>query len=374
MLNAIVIDNGTGTIKAGYAGNETPQVTFPSFVGRAKYTKPFPNWGDIEEHILIGSKAVEHRGVVQLNYPLTHGIVESKQDWEAMSKIWEHALEEMDVQNSEQHPVLLTEASNNPNENREKAAQIFFENFGVPGFYIEVQAVLSLYAAAKTTGIVLDSGDGVSCVVPIYEGVGLWHAAQRMNVAGRDVTEYLQLLFQRGGYNFYSSAEMQIVKTIKEQKCFVVPDIQKAEEKKIDEISYELPDGQVIKIHEQRFQAPEILFDPSIIDEEYPGVHEALSKAIKKSDVDIRNGLYSNILLSGGSTMFTGFGERLLKELRQISPSHTKIKIFAPRNRLESTWIGGSILANLAAFKKMWITRESWEEKGKRAIYQKRSF
>jgi len=372
-LQAVIIDNGTGSIKAGIAGDEVPKVQFPSFVGRPKYEKVMS--GDIEEDVLVGDKASQHRGVIKLNYPINHGVVEGKDDWADMLEIWKYTLQELDVENPEQHPVLLTEPPNNPQPNREKAAQIFFETFNVPGFYIQVQAILSLYASAKTTGIVLDSGDGVTSVVPIYEGFAMSHGVQRINVAGRDITEYLQRLLQRGGYNFYSSAEMEIVKQIKEEKCIVSTNIEKSEndsfEGKDPVIDYELPDGNIVKLQSEKFRAPEILFDPSIIGEEYNGVHQALHVAIEKTDLDIRNGLYQNILLSGGSTLFEGFGDRLLSELRQISPSHTKIKIIAPRARINSTFVGGSILGSLGTFKKMWVTRKDWEEHGKRILAQK---
>jgi len=376
MLQPVIIDNGTGSIKAGYAGKQAPTVSFSSFVARPKYVKVLSG-GDIEEDILVGDKALQHRGVIKLNYPISHGMVDGAENWDDMLKIWEYTLEALEVQNPEQHPILLTEAPKNPQPSREKAAQIFFETFNVPGLYIQVQAILSLYASGKTTGIVLDSGAGLTCAVPIYEGFALSHAVQRFDVAGRDVTEYLQMLLQRNsGYNFYSSAEMEIVKNIKEKECYVVPDIVKAENeyKKGSEQPYLLPDGQTIQIQSEKFRAPEVMFDPSIIGEEYPGAHEALSKAIKKSDVDIRNGLYTNILLAGGSTMFKGFGARLLSELRAISPSHTKIKIFAPHTRLSSTWVGGSILGSQRSFQKMLVTRKEWDEQGKRSLYQKKSF
>merc|ERR1712130_506090 len=276
---------------------------------------------------------------------------------------------ELQVFNTEQHNILLTEPPNNPHPHRVKAAQIFFENFNVPGLYLQIQGVLSLYASAKTTGIVLDSGDGLTCAVPVYQGFALSHAVVRSHVAGRDITEYLQGLLQRGGYNFYSSAELEIVKSIKEELCYVSSDISKSEKEKEDIISYELPDGQQIEIGAEKFRAPEILFDPSLIGEEYPGAHQALSTALNKTDMDIRNHLYSNILLAGGCTMFKGYGERLLSELQQISPNHTKIKIFAPAGRITSSWVGGSILGNYGEFKKMCVNRKEYDEQGPRAMY-----
>lgn len=376
MLGPVVIDNGTGTIKAGMAGSELPAVQFPTFVGRPRHAKAMS--GGLEETFLVGDKAAEHRGVLKLNYPITHGLVgaNSPDDWSDMQKIWEYTLAELKVENTkEQHPVLLTEAPNNPRANRIKAAEIFFETFNVPGLYVQIQAVLSLYASGRTTGVVLDSGDGVTCAVPIYEGFSLPHAIQRSDVAGRDVTDYLQLLLQRCGHNFHTSAEFEIVKDIKEKICYVAFNIEKSEadawEDLEPEVPYPLPDGNVINIRSEKFKAPEVLFNPALIGEEYAGMHEVLYNAISSSYTDLRKDFFTNILLSGGSTCFQGLGERLLSELRKLCPRDTKIKIFAPRTRITSTWVGGSILASLGSFRDIVVTQKAWDEFGKRALFEK---
>jgi len=366
----IVIDNGSGTTKAGFAGAEQPGKRFAAFVGRPKHYKVMS--GGLDEDIVIGEKAQKHRGVLKLNYPITHGIVTN---WDDMQKIWEYTLEELNVQNSEQHPVLLTEAPNNPRSNRGKAAEIFFETFSVPALYVQVQAVLSLYASGRTTGVVLDSGDGVTCALPVYEGFALPHAIQRTDVAGRDVTEYLQLLLRKAGHNFHTSAEMEVVRDIKEKVCYVAFNIDKVENDEPSdmepEVPYKLPDGNTIQVGAEKYRAPEILFNPQIIGEEYVGMHQCLVNAISKSDLDMRRHLFSDILLAGGSTMFEGLGDRLLSEVRKLSPRDTKIKIYAPRTRIISTWVGGSILAHLATFKKMWVTKAEWTEHGANIVYKK---
>jgi centractin len=370
----IVLDNGSGTIRAGFAGEDLPKCYFPSYVGRPKHVRAMA--GAREGDVFIGPMAQDLRGLLKINYPLEHGIVT---DWDDMERIWQYVYQEGLKTLSEDHPVLLTEPPLNPRSNRENAAQILFETFNVPALYNSVQAVLSLYASGRTTGIVLDVGDGVAHAVPVYDGFAIPNSIRRIDVAGRDVTEYLQTQLRKAGYIFHTSAEKEIVREIKEKRSYIALDPNKEEKEwsgtsskaSSKEVDYVLPDGKTIKVRytrlwyspavrltipqlgAERFRAPEILFDPERIGLEYQGVHQIVVEAIARTDMDLRKSLYSSIVLSGGSTLTKGFGDRLLHEVQRLAVKDMRIKIFAPPERKYTTWTGGSILAGLSTFKKV---------------------
>ncbi|MHA1713316.1 MAG: actin, cytoplasmic 2 [Candidatus Ranarchaeia archaeon] len=368
---AVVIDNGTGLSKIGFAGEDNPRSVWPTVIGYPKYRSIMSDVEHYQKEFYIGKEALNLRGVLKLEYPLEHATVK---DWKAMERIWHYTFYNDLKIDPTQYPVLLTEPPMNPLSNREQMAEVMFETFGVPAVYISMQAVLSLYASGRTTGLVIDSGDGVTHVVPIFEGFAITHAIKRIDLGGRDLTEYLRRLLRNRGYSLMTSAEKEIVRDIKEKLCYVALDPEKeiklAQKVKGIEKTYMLPDGTVMNVGPERFQCPEVFFNPVLIGLEANPIDDTIVNCANDCDVDLRRDLYANIVLSGGSTMFPGLKERLHKEIKEQVPQSVDVKIIAPPERQYSVWIGGSILASLKTFSRMWVTQKEYKEMGPSAVHR----
>ena len=368
----VIIDIGSSYVKAGFAGEDGPRAVFPNVVGRPRV--PGSMTGSEQKDYFVGTQAEEKRGELILGHPVEHGIVE---DWDDFIKVLDHTFTNELRVNPEEYNVLISETSLNPKVNREKLTQILFDTFKVRGLYVANTAVLSLYSAGQFTGVVVEIGDTVAQIVPVFDGFVLPHSIQRSNLAGRDLTDNLIKMLSERGLHLTTDTEIEIVKGIKENLCYVALDfdaeLAQAKQDSSKEASYEMPDGSVITIGSERFRTAEVLFKPSMIGKEFGGIHEQVHQAITNSDVDVRKDLYQNIVLSGGTTLFAGLPERLSIEVKKLAPSamSSKVKVIAVPERKYCPWIGGSILSSISTFSSMWITKEEYQDAGPSIVHQK---
>ena len=366
----VIIDNGSQMIKAGFARSDSPRSVFPSIVATPRHSGVVV--GISWKSTYVGYEAQDIHGILSRHYPIEHGIVTN---WDDMERIWHHTFyNELRVA-PEECVVLQTEVPLNPKANKEKMTQIMFETFNLPFLHQCITPLLSLYASGRSTGLVIDSGGGVSHVVPIFKHHASTHAIQRHdNASGRDLTDYLMRILCERGYSFTTSAEREILRDIKEKLCYVSIDFnQELQNSYSDctvEKNYELPDGQVITVGNERFRCVEAIFNPSLLGMSSVGLQDLVYGAVMKCDIDLRNYLLRNILLSGGNTMFPGLRERVTKEVTCLVNTGVKVKVTAPPERSMSSWNGGSILASLSDFYKLCISKDEYDEHGPSIVHR----
>lgn len=354
--------------KAGIGGEDTPQVVFPAVIGRSKHA--IEHSLPTDKDYSIGKQALSNRFTLMLRYPIEYGIINH---WDDMEKIWHHTFyKELRVL-PEEHAVLLTEAPLNPKANRERMTQIMFDKFRVKHLYISIQASLALFAADVVTGTVVDSGDGITHVVPVLYGYVVPHAISRIEVAGRDITDFVMRVLSEEGYSFTTTAEREIARDIKETLGYIAYDYEKEMTKPVSNVSidYRLPDGHKIAVSNARFRCPEVLFNPELCKSGPLPIHQALYQSIKKCEADVQKEMFASIILSGGSTLFEGFVQRLKKELRNLVSPDIDVNIIDSPKRQYQVWVGGSVFASMPNFIEMSITSDDYYTKGPSVVHEK---
>ncbi|KAL1405245.1 Actin-related protein 3 [Vanrija albida] len=422
-LPPLVIDNGTGYTKMGFAGNSEPSFVFPTVIathqtsgGSSSSSNAAPRGGrapppvagkpshlaskrGIEDlDFYIGDEAVANSKTYSLHYPIRHGMIDN---WDQMERFWEQSIFKYLRAEPEDHYVLLTEPPLNPPENRENTAEIMFESFNVAGLYIAVQAVLALAAswtsskvAERTlTGVVIDSGDGVTHTIPVAEGYVIGSSIKHIPIAGRDITYFVQQLLRDRGESAQIPPEdqLRVAEKIKEDYTYVCQDIVK-EFKKYDTDPYRYfarfagehsVTGRKydLDVGYERFLAPEIFFNPEIYSSDFlTPLPEVVDTVIQTSPIDVRRGLYKNIVLSGGSTMFKDFGKRLQRDVKNIvdgriagseersgslmKSSGVEVNVISHKRQRYAVWYGGSLMASTPEFYNVSHSRADYEEYG----------
>ena len=370
----VVIDNGTGYMKGGFSGENAPRSVFPTLVGIPHKGKLLT---DEKTPCIIGQEALEKMGMSDVKAPIEKGIIK---DLDNMEIIWHHMIYNELRISPEDHNMILTDIPSNTPENREKIVHKMFEKFNIPGLFISMTSVLAIYDAGRTSGMAVDSGEVITNFVPVYEGFAFPNAISKSETGGKILTDYLILLLTDKKYNINTPAKKLKVNDIKEKYCRVSYDfeneIREAGEGGNLEEKVKLPDGEELTLETERLKCPEALFRPNFLnlpESNIKGLHDECCASIQQIDVEIRKDLYSNIVLSGGNTMFEGLPERLTKEIQKLTPSaaSNKVKVIALPERKYATWIGASILSSLSNFQCMWITRAEYNETGDSIVHKK---
>ena len=372
---AVIFDNGSGVFKAGLGDDYWPKVNFSTIVG--KIANPSLMVGVDQKDLYVGPEAVMKRAQLEISKPIKRGIIDSI---DHMEKIWHYTYENELKVNPNERPAFLTEPPLNDPKKREQTMQIFFESIGVNEFYLAIQAVLGLFSTGRKTGLVIDSGAGVTHTVPVYEGFALPFATYKLDVAGDDLSQYLeQLLINEAGIVIKPDdiRNREAIETIKKKDCYVAFDIDTARKEADDKdkaVPYELPDGQKFEIRKAHFTCPEALFQPVMVPDENEGIHDKAYNSILKCEAHIQKSMYKNIVLIGGTTKFKGFTTRLKKEISALAPSNMEVVPFEPLEKENAAWIGASLLSTIASFQKIYINKREYDEGRGIQIIHKRCF
>ncbi len=350
--NAIVLDIGTQSTRIGFSGEDAPRLVAPTVISKtANGTECF-------------QKAYKSRATQSIQHPLDRGLVA---DWEGMEAMMAHIHDQLNL-GGDPAPLMLSEAALAPKEQREQMVQMLFETFEVKSLYFSSAPVLSLYASGRTTGLVVEMGHGTCHTVPVFEGFGLFHSILQMDYGGMDLTNWIGDHDSKAGYHFPSPYNVDIWAYLKEMHCPVVADrgafaAATTESKRHDVVYHTLPDGTEVSLGIERYYVCESFFDPSLVGKSGGGLHQLAVESVRKCDSDISPQLFSNVVLSGGGSLFNGLPDRLNKELHDLIPQE-KVRVYASTERQSAAWVGGSILASLPTIQDMWVTKAEYDEAG----------
>ncbi|MHA1147929.1 MAG: actin family protein [Promethearchaeota archaeon] len=371
----IIIDNGTYSIKVGFAGEKKPEAEILNVYGFPKYR----NWGlpDLDNPIvipfLVGDKAYDYKdevGYYKINYPMDRRIIE---DFNNMEKIWNYIFDKVLKIDPRKHPFLITNATLSPRYINEKIAEIFFKDFNAPFLAVINPEPLALFAANRRIGTVIDIGCQLASIAPIYMGFPLVHAFEKFNIAHSKLKDLIKRYFRmRDDKMFFgedSRKNRLIFENLVRNYTYVslIPNIHKDFYKRKEANEKITIEETEVNIGEERFYGPELYFHPELIGYADAPLPEVILQAISNNDEEILEDLYQNIVLSGGGTCIKGFDERLELELKKLTDR--EFNIIKEPNRHLLTWLGGSKIVNDYPECVNWCSEDFFAEKGEEAIH-----
>lgn len=413
-VGAIVLDIGHGSVRFGFAGEDTPKADIPSVVGVSMTSKSGnpQSKDDLEKEYHIDTTSINvPKADMELSSFLNDGMVE---DWDSFDKMLEHVYDRHVQSSSQLHPVLMSEAPWNIRSKRERITELMFEKYKVPAFFLVKNATLAAFANGRSTGLVLDSGASHTSAVPVQDGYVLQQAIVRQPYGGDYITQLCRQYFESLGLEIIPSNLIAAKEPVKENEApkwtrkpsaptvtkswmdyatkKVLQDYQSSilqvsdspYDKEIAEtypsVHYEFPNGYNFESASERFLIPEKLFNPNVSGKGLKETPDMLDTAqivttsVGMCDIDLRPALYGTVIVTGGNSLITGFSDRLQLDLSSRTPPSMRLKIICssqPAERRFGAWIGGSILASLGTFQQMWISKQEYEEVGKAQVDRK---
>ncbi|XP_027630252.1 actin-85C isoform X1 [Tupaia chinensis] len=367
----LICDYGSGFSKVGFAGKESPLAVFPTILGKLRHDTVLE--GMEKEDWFIGGEAQEKRWKLNLQHPISRATITN---WDNMEKIWHHSFYQILHIAPEQHPVMVTEPPLHTTSSKERTTQILFETFNIPALCLVNQGVLSLFASGQTSGMTVESGEGITYFVPIIDGCPLHQSTMQMDIAGQDLTLHLLQLLTHSGHSLVSTGDQEYIRDMKEKCCYVALDFDE-EKANIHQPphpqKYQLPDGQEISLGQERFLCPEALFQTDLIGRDTVGIHMKAFQCITSCSSALSKVLFGHIILSGGTGSCSGLRFRMQRELSSLVSPTINVKVSTCPYAVYGAWVGGSILCSLSTFKDMWITSKDYKDIGS-SIISRRSF
>lgn len=395
-INSLVFDMGIFNGKFGYSGEDSPKYVFQSQVG-------FNNdqLTTNSKNTFIGENELRFFKPNTKVYPIfnNQGLIENQDAFESTIK---HVYYNCLKTESKEHPVIFSEPGIHNKENRALLSQIMFEKFEIPAIFVCKTPVLSAFSCGRSTCLVLDSGSQSTWSTAVHDGYVLNKTQLKYDIAGNFVSNELYKLTSERNVKFWpfykfskdSSEEggfktiyhedrqadisyenfwiKEIIRDMKESSLSVSEESVQGKEVNIKS-SYELPDGNIVELGDEKLSLLECLFKSNKDVPGFQGIHQMVFDVINKGDIEIKRDLFSNIFLTGGNTLFPNLAERLQRQLN-LNSYNLKVKVLthpSPSERRFSAWIGGSILSSLGTFHQIWFSKQEYEEHGAVLIERK---
>jgi len=410
--NHIILDNGTDSIKAGFNGEYVPRCVIPSVIGNTKNEKINLSWN--ENKISYGKGALANCTNMDLEYPIEDGKIK---DFDALEKLWSYIFMNELKTKPDTHNILISESLFSSNSDRDKIAQIMYEKFSVFHICIEPQPLLTFHYSNKNSGLIVETGESYTQVIPIFEKFIIPQGIKFNHISGGYLTNLTKEIVDKRLSKYNVSNKKEIAKKIKEKfmkvnsNCDFLNNLKGLdfpctgrdinlyyELAKNSNIGlsttmnkFTLPDGNILELGDEMDIVSESIFNPELFALEADSIQGLIFDSINSIDLHTRKEISNNIIIGGGTTMIKNFPDRLKYECEKLFNSKNpdpnnlnNLRIYSQPEREYASWIGGSIYCSTSSssnsnymYQKIsntssiWITKSDFEESGGRIFHRK---